>query len=168
MLAKMHPWPRIVHMSMDVAPTPLSLDVAEEIRAVMGRRKMTGAQMAKAIGVSPAWVSYRINGQVAPTVDDLHAIAAVLGVSVMTLLPTSVREIAVAGERPGRVLERRRARAAASVATEEHARLPAHTLSRPRDRRPSVRTDSRRPPSGDRRPPSGSGRTARVRPPMGK
>lgn len=61
--------------------------VAEEIRAWMGRRRITGAQLAKTLGVSAAWVSYRINGSVSPSVQDLARIAGVLGVPVAALLP---------------------------------------------------------------------------------
>lgn len=77
-------------MRMD-APT-LSVRVAEEVRAWMGRRRMTGATLAAALGVSAAWVSYRLRGKQEIGLDDLQRIAMALDVSVADLLPTDIRE----------------------------------------------------------------------------
>ncbi len=68
--------------------------VAEEIRSAMARRRFTGAQLAKALGVSAAWVSYRVNGTVSPSVDDLYRIAGALEVEVVDLLPREVANTA--------------------------------------------------------------------------
>lgn len=73
----------------------LTHGVAEEIRAVMARRKITGAQMAKALGVSAAWVSYRVNGSVSPSVADLERIAGFLGVTIVDLFPRNRRQVTV-------------------------------------------------------------------------
>ena len=77
-------------MRMD-APT-LSVRVAEEVRAWMGRRRMTGATLAAALGVSAAWVSYRLRGKQEIGLDDLQRIAAALDVSVADLLPPDIRQ----------------------------------------------------------------------------
>lgn len=61
--------------------------VAEEIRAMMARRRITGQQMARQLGVSNAWVSYRLNGKQAIDLNDLERIAGVLEVDVQDLLP---------------------------------------------------------------------------------
>jgi hypothetical protein len=61
----------------------------------MGRRKVTGAQLAKRLGVSAAWVSYRINGQVSPSVADLDRIAEALSAGVVDLLPRDRRDATV-------------------------------------------------------------------------
>lgn len=73
----------------------LTAGVAEEVRSLMGRRKVTGAQLAKRLGVSAAWVSYRINGLVPPNTDDLERIADALGVEVMDLIPRDRRRVTV-------------------------------------------------------------------------
>jgi transcriptional regulator with XRE-family HTH domain len=66
----------------------------------MGRRRITGAQMAKTLGVSPAWVSYRINGSVSPSVEDLERIADCLGVGIVDLIPRANREVTVTDPHP--------------------------------------------------------------------
>jgi transcriptional regulator with XRE-family HTH domain len=66
------------------------LRVAEEIRAMMARRRVSGAALAAELGVSPAWVSYRLSGKQAIDLNDLERIAAVLQAEVSDLLPRSV------------------------------------------------------------------------------
>lgn len=56
---------------------------------MMGRRKVTGARLARELGVSPAWVSYRLNGVQPIDLNDLQRIAAVLGVAPAELLPAT-------------------------------------------------------------------------------
>src|SRR5258705_13753967 len=65
----------------------LSEQVAEEIRVMMLRRRMTGARLAKELNVSAAWISYRLTGQQAIDLNDLERIARVLGVRIVDLLP---------------------------------------------------------------------------------
>jgi transcriptional regulator with XRE-family HTH domain len=65
----------------------LSALVAEEVRALMARRRMSGRQLAASLGVSPSWVSYRLTGQQPIDINDLHLIAKALGVGVHDLLP---------------------------------------------------------------------------------
>jgi DNA-binding Xre family transcriptional regulator len=78
----------------------LTVGVAEEVRSLMGRRKVTGAQLAKRLGVSAAWVSYRVNGLVSPSVDDLERIAEALGVEIVDLIPRSRRQVTVTSINP--------------------------------------------------------------------
>lgn len=54
---------------------------------MMARRRITGQQLARTLGVSNAWVSYRLNGKQAIDLNDLERIAAVLEVDVQDLLP---------------------------------------------------------------------------------
>jgi transcriptional regulator with XRE-family HTH domain len=120
---------------MTSLPTPtLSDRVAEEIRAWMGRRRVTGATIAKELGVSAAWISYRLSGRQPIDLNDLAAIARVLDVPVADLLPADIRA----------------AGAAASI---------NRTSTRPRDNRPATRRERRVtdpappvPPSAVRRP----------------
>ena len=78
-------------MSIDVTATgatrPLTEQVAEEIRVAMLRRRITGAKLAQALGVSAAWVSYRLTGTQPIDLNDLQRIADVLGTGVLDLLP---------------------------------------------------------------------------------
>lgn len=72
-------------MSIDVA-VDLSLRVASEIKTAMARRGVTGARLAKELGVSAAWVSYRLTGTQEIGINDLQRIAAVLQVKVADLI----------------------------------------------------------------------------------
>jgi transcriptional regulator with XRE-family HTH domain len=65
----------------------LSALVAEEIRALMARRRISGRQLATQLEVSPSWVSYRLTGTQPIDVNDLALIADALGVGVHDLLP---------------------------------------------------------------------------------
>jgi transcriptional regulator with XRE-family HTH domain len=64
--------------------------VAEEVRALLARKMMTGAELAEAIGRSPMYVSRRIRGEVAFDLDDMQHLAEVFGVEVGALIPKSV------------------------------------------------------------------------------
>lgn len=66
--------------------------VAEEVRALLARRRLNGAKLATAIGKSEMYVSRRLRGETAFDLDDLEKIADVLGVPVGQLLPQSVQE----------------------------------------------------------------------------
>lgn len=61
--------------------------VAEEVRALLGRRQVSQQRLAEALGRSQAYVSRRTNGGVAFDLDDLEAIAAMLDVFVCDLFP---------------------------------------------------------------------------------
>lgn len=80
-------------MSIDVTEsgTPLTERVAEEIRGWMGRRRLSQAALARQLGVSKMWVSYRLSGTQPIDLNDLDRIARALGVAVADLLPPDVR-----------------------------------------------------------------------------
>ncbi|HEY0697216.1 MAG TPA: helix-turn-helix transcriptional regulator [Micromonospora sp.] len=61
--------------------------VAEEIRAMMARKRISGRQLAQKLGVSPSWVSYRLTGVQPIDLNDLQRIAHALDVIVLNLLP---------------------------------------------------------------------------------
>lgn len=65
----------------------LSLATAEEIRVWMTRRRVSQARLASELGVSAAWVSYRLNGQVDLSLTEVERIAGALEVEVSALLP---------------------------------------------------------------------------------
>jgi transcriptional regulator with XRE-family HTH domain len=68
----------------------LSSEVAEEIRAMMGRKRVSGARLAQMLGVSAAWISYRLSGTQPIDLNDLQRIARALEVPVGALLPRSI------------------------------------------------------------------------------
>lgn len=65
--------------------------VAEELRALLARRRLSGVQLAKQIHKSQPYVSRRLNGDVAFDLDDLEAIAAVLDIQVTDLFRDTQR-----------------------------------------------------------------------------
>ena len=70
-------------------PPALRAAVAEEVRVLLTRRRLSGAKLADAIGRSQAYVWRRLSGETAFDLDDLERIAAILQVSVSELLPRS-------------------------------------------------------------------------------
>lgn len=80
-------------------PATLSDLVAEEIRVVMARRKLSARGLADLLGVSPSWVSYRLNGKQVIDVNELERIALALEVPILSLLPvTEVPHVAPSPE----------------------------------------------------------------------
>lgn len=73
---------------MRETPTP---DVAAEVRAELGRQGHTTAWLAGQLEVSDMWVSRRLRGRTRFTVEDLHRVASVLGITAADLLQTPVR-----------------------------------------------------------------------------
>lgn len=104
-----------------VGTVPLRERVAEELRALLARRKVTPTELGRKLGRSQTWVWRRLEGEVAFDLNDLEAIADVLGVAVAELFPPDVR-------RAGRNIT-------------ENSDVP----DRPRDNRPPGRADQRVP-----------------------
>lgn len=73
--------------------------IAEEVRVLLTRRRLSQRQFAAQLGVSPAWLNYRLTGVQEIGVNDLNRIAKALGVGVYDLLP-SAEEAAQAVIRP--------------------------------------------------------------------
>lgn len=65
----------------------LSSQVAEEIRVLMTRRRVSGRRLATLLGVSPAWISYRLTGSQPIDLNDLQRIAEAFGVDAISLIP---------------------------------------------------------------------------------
>lgn len=80
---------------MTASPTErrltLSDAVAEEILSILGRKRMSKAELARRLKVSPMWVGYRLNGQQEIGLNDLELIGQALEVDVATLLPAVLR-----------------------------------------------------------------------------
>lgn len=71
--------------------TDLSGRVAAEVRAWMGRRRINGPKIAAQLGTSTTYLYRRLNGETAFDINDLERIAAILDVSVISLLPAQER-----------------------------------------------------------------------------
>lgn len=72
-------------------PESLHERSAAEVRAEMGRARMSGVTLARKIGRNHAWLSRRLTGEVAFSLADLEAIAKALDVSVAKFLPLPER-----------------------------------------------------------------------------
>src|SRR3982751_926451 len=81
--------------------------LAEEIRALMGRRRVTGANIAAALGKSQSYVSRRLTGETAFDTDDLEIVCGLLKVDPETLIAAARllngRSVASADRAPGAV-----------------------------------------------------------------
>lgn len=78
--------------------TTLSDRIAEEIRALLGRRRMSQRQLAVVLGVSPAWLNYRLTGVQEIGVNDMQRIADAFGVPLTDLLPANLRPAQMSGQ----------------------------------------------------------------------
>lgn len=70
---------------MTIAPVPETSpheSVAEEVRAMLGRRRLSASQVARELGWSHMYMSRRTTGQTPFDVNDLVALAKVLDVPV--------------------------------------------------------------------------------------
>lgn len=116
-------------MTIEVAPrrTRLSLQVALEISSLMTRRGITGQALSRKLNVAQSWISDRLRGNRAITVDDLERLADALDVNVLDLFPRTqsrsteevLATIGLDQFRQSRTLTRRRRRV-----TEEYPRRP--------------------------------------------
>ncbi len=123
------------------ASRTLSDLIAEEIRVALTRQRMSQRQFAAKLGVSPAWLNYRLTGAQEIGVNDLNKIARALDMTVFDLMPSA--EAAAGAADP------RTTHGYATVTDR-----PAGHIDRPRDNRPPGRTS----PAA----PLGVGRTAHL------
>lgn len=68
--------------------------VAQEIRAEMGRKRATGAELARRLGVSEAYISRRLADDGAITLQDLERLADALGVRPARFFPAVSEDVA--------------------------------------------------------------------------
>ena len=69
-----------------VTATPMRERVAEEIRVLLARRRMSASELARQAGMTQPYISRRLTGEIAFDVDDLDKIAVALGVKPADLL----------------------------------------------------------------------------------
>jgi transcriptional regulator with XRE-family HTH domain len=120
--------------------------VAEEIRVILARKRMSGAELARRTGIKQSTISRRMTGETAFDMDDLEIIAEVLEVDVADLMPRMAR----AGNEPNVRLSK--------ISRTADRRAAAAATSRPIG---SKQRSAVRPPSGV---PVGKRRPTRVRP----
>lgn len=66
--------------------SPFTELVAENVRAEMGRARVSGVQLAALINKTHPYMSRRLTGKVAFDTDDLAAISGALGINVLDLM----------------------------------------------------------------------------------
>lgn len=72
-------------------PGPFSRAVSEEIRSAMGRRQVSGAELARATGRSQSYLSKRLRAEAQFTANDIEDICRVLKEDLGVLLTAAVR-----------------------------------------------------------------------------
>lgn len=70
--------------------------VAAEVRAQLGRKNMSKAELAKRTGLSPQSISRKLDGERAISVEELVLIAKALEVSASALLPAYTKQATAA------------------------------------------------------------------------
>lgn len=65
--------------------------LAAEVRAELARRQITGRQLARLVGESPAWAARRLAGGTAIDADDVQRIASAINVPISQLLIEAAR-----------------------------------------------------------------------------
>jgi len=75
-------------IQVEPAATTMRDLVATEVRAWLGRRRISGAELARQMGKSQTWVARRLDGRQAFDVDDLEQVAAVLNLHVSDFFPS--------------------------------------------------------------------------------
>lgn len=73
----------------------LNAQVAAEVRAEMGRRGMSNAELARLLGVSEAWTTRRLGkrADTALNLVDLQRIAAALNTPLATFFTAQIRDV---------------------------------------------------------------------------
>jgi len=121
----------------------LSEYTAREIRAHLGRERISVSELARRLGWSQSYLARRVDGRVAFDLNDLERITDELGIRILDLLPVgdvantlrnrgsaeSARSRSVSADRPPREPGRQRTRPA-GMAPKPSTRRPV-MLSRP-------------------------------------
>jgi len=73
------------------SPGLFALAISAEIRSVMARRQVSGAQLARLTGRSQSYLSERLRGDRSFTANDVEDICRALKVDLLSLLTAAVR-----------------------------------------------------------------------------
>lgn len=71
---------------MSMSHHPLRVTIAEEVRVLMARRRMSAVRLGVEIGRSQSYMSRRLTGDMPFDLDDLEAICAALDVPISSLM----------------------------------------------------------------------------------
>lgn len=75
--------------------------VAEELRAQMARKRVSGRELARRVHVSAQWMSQRTRGVVPMDTNDMEMLAAALGITLTELLADAAQRVTIASpDRP--------------------------------------------------------------------
>ena len=74
---------------------PFARAISAEFRAAMGRKQVSGPQLAKLSGLSRSYLSKRLRDEASFTLNDVEAISAALEMSLMGVLQVAVRSSAL-------------------------------------------------------------------------
>lgn len=121
---------------------PMRQRVAEEIRVLLARRRISGSELARRVGVTQSHMSRRLTGETAFDVDDLERIADALGVEVASLLPAPPGALPTRGSGSA---NRRRDRRDAHASSVIGVTIPAGRVRPQASRPPSYPRAARRP-----------------------
>jgi len=103
-------------------PSGLRLAAAEEVRALMGRRRMSQTALADVLGVTQTQVSKRLRGVIPFDIDEIERLAEYFGVDPADLLGSSGRRPSGPGQPSvSSGWSRRKAGRAVAVRSWEHA-----------------------------------------------
>lgn len=72
-------------------PGPFARALSAEVRAVMARKQVSGAQLARRVGRSNSYIAKRLRGDGQFTSNDIEDIAAALDEDLLAILHAAVR-----------------------------------------------------------------------------
>lgn len=75
-------------LCLHVLMTHTQPDYTSEIRAELARQNISKAAVAQALGKSRATASRKLSGSIPLTIDELHALAELVGLPAADLLPS--------------------------------------------------------------------------------
>lgn len=70
----------------------MNTSIAEELRAFLARRRISGRQLAAMLGWAPQYLSRRMTGQIPFTMGELYLISQVLDIPLQSLLPAEMSD----------------------------------------------------------------------------
>lgn len=69
----------------------LTAALAEELRAQLARKRMSGREMARRLHVSAQWMSQRTRGEIPLRADEMERIADTLGITIYELIGPALK-----------------------------------------------------------------------------
>ena len=72
-------------------PGPFARAISAEVRSVMARKQVSGAQLASRVGKSPSYISKRLRADAQFSANDIADICEALEEDLLTLLTAAVR-----------------------------------------------------------------------------